>query len=109
MLSSISFRCQDCLLLDVTLQRCRQLIQSSNLTTDHRRRLLASFHYQTAAIEAWKCHQLRSVVQDEARCDVIERLNDTNVSRTNFQLLADVLSHLVERGIDEISERRDII
>ena len=77
---SFSFRCQDCLLLDVTLERGRRLIQSSNLSGDHRRRLLASYDHQTAAIEAWKCHQLRSVIQDEARLDVVERLNDTNVS-----------------------------
>ena len=68
------------MLIDVTLERVRHLIQSSKLPTDHRRRLLASYSHQAAVIEAWKYHQLRSVVQDEARTDVVERLNDSNVS-----------------------------
>ena len=68
------------MLLDVTLERGRRLIHSSNLSTNHRRCLLASYNHQVATIEAWKCHQMRSVIQDEARSDVVEQLNDTNVS-----------------------------
>jgi hypothetical protein len=73
-------RCEDCLLLDVTLERTRLLIESCNLSTDHRRRLLAAYNHHVAMIEAWKCHQLRAVVQDEARTDVVDLLNDSNVS-----------------------------
>jgi len=37
--------------------------------------------YQTAeqAIQAWKCHQLRSVRQDQARVDVLKELNEESV------------------------------
>ena len=50
--------------------------QEANIDDEHRNRVTFDFNHCEAAISAWKAHLLRSVLQEEAKQDVLEDLDD---------------------------------
>jgi len=72
--------CHQCEALDVTLKGIKEAVHVAEFDSDEDREETL-YLYQTAkqAIQAWKCHQLRSVRQDQARVDVLKELNEESV------------------------------
>lgn len=72
--------CDQCETLKAAMKDIEEAVRNATFdSSDDREECL--YLYQTAqhAIQLWKCHQLRSVRQDQARVDVLELLNEGSV------------------------------
>ncbi|CAF0879942.1 unnamed protein product [Didymodactylos carnosus] len=71
--------CVECNNLAVTLEKLRTMIKSSVTDNELLDRELAKLKMSTDAIEAWKCHQLRTVNQDLSRQELLQDLPANSV------------------------------
>ncbi|CAF1548652.1 unnamed protein product [Adineta ricciae] len=74
-------RCEYCSLLDVTLDTLTSLARNcpKSYSSDKQTRLLHRIEHNIELIHEWKAHLLRTVHQDEARCDVLNNLDAKSV------------------------------
>lgn len=68
--------CQSCEQLKTTLNEIKEYIKYLAEKDDD---LLYCYNQAAQAIESWKSHLLRSVQQDKARTDILQRLDETSV------------------------------
>ena len=72
--------CDQCEALDAAVNDIENVVQNTAFDSDDdKEEYLYLCHTAAHAIQAWKCHQLRSVRQDQARLDVIELLDEGRV------------------------------
>ncbi|XP_078372779.1 uncharacterized protein LOC144656433 [Oculina patagonica] len=72
--------CDQCEALSAAIEDVKKVVQNAAFDSiDDKEEYLYLCHTAAHAIQAWKCHQLRSVRQDQARLDVIESLNEERV------------------------------
>ncbi len=71
--------CSECLNLTQTLQEINQLIRGDQDDDEEKKRKSYKFTLAYDAIQAWKCHQLRTVNQDRGRECVLDILGDDAV------------------------------
>lgn len=77
-------RCGSCDELKSATQSVgNKLLNSTVLSIDDQDELLYIIRQAREAIDAWKAHQLRSIQQDKARVEILERLDETSVFLTN--------------------------
>lgn len=74
--------CQSCDELKFAIKELESAILVAQLTTDDRDDLTYLYKEGVKAINAWKAHQLRSLQQDKARRDILEKLDSTSVLLT---------------------------
>ncbi len=95
-----SFSCEDCVLLDTTLEHIKSLIDHNiHLPGNQRVRYQTIFKRQYELIQEWKKHQLRTVHQEAAKDWILEQLDDTSASN----ILSEVFIQLFrKKEIDTI-------
>ena len=71
--------CAQCEELKDVLQSIENYLNHIQVTDDEMDDLRYDFHHAAHEIQAWKAHQLRSVRQDMARTDILDRLDDSSV------------------------------
>lgn len=77
-------RCLQCDAISATLADIEKLLSEATYPNDEDRdEALYLCHTAQRAIQAWKCHQLRSVRQDQGRLDVLDLLDDDTVFIVN--------------------------
>lgn len=70
--------CQQCEAIKSTLEEIMKVLEESELSTDEHDDLMYLYGQATQAIQAWKCHQLRSIRQDMSRNFVLDTSLDEN-------------------------------
>ena len=77
-------RCLQWDAISATLADIEKLVsEATYLNDEDRDEALYLCHTAQRAIQAWKCHQLRSVRQDQGRLDVLDLLDDDTVFIVN--------------------------
>lgn len=77
-------RCEECEAIESTLRDIERLVSDASYPSgDDRDEALYLFQTAQRAIHTWKCHQLRTVRQDQARLDVIDLLDEKTVLIVN--------------------------
>ena len=79
-------RCGQCEALEELLDSIQHAIQEAEFSAAEDRdrdEALYLFHHAREAINLWKCHQIRTVRQDQARLDVLDRLDEQTCLITN--------------------------
>ena len=75
--------CQQCEAIKYTLEEVKKVLKESDLSTDERDDLMYVYGQAIQAIQAWKCHQLRSIRQDMSRTFVLDtKLNENSILLT---------------------------
>ena len=68
--------CDRCEALKQVLKDIKEKIVESSIDEEHRNRVKFDFNHCQTAISAWKAHLVRSVLQEEAKQDVLRDLDD---------------------------------
>ena len=77
-------RCEECEAIESTLRDIERLVSDASYPSgDDRDEALYLFQTAQRAIHTWKCHQLRTVRQDQARLDVIDLLDENTLLIVN--------------------------
>ncbi len=77
-------RCSQCEALGNLLNSIEKAIQEAQFSsTEDQDEALYLFQHAMQAIHLWKCHQIRSVRQDQARLDVLDLLDEKTCFITN--------------------------
>lgn len=77
-------RCEECEATVSTIKDIKEVLSRAPYPNDdYPDEALYLFHTAQHAIHTWKCHQLRSVQQDEQRLDVVDLLDDESVLIVN--------------------------
>lgn len=76
--------CSQCKALDKLLDSIQRAIQEAEFSsTEDQDEALYLYKHAREAIHLWKCHQIRTVRQDQARLDVLDRFDETTCLITN--------------------------
>jgi hypothetical protein len=77
-------KCEQCLTLEVALKNIEEAVDECSFqSVEDQDETLYLCHSAQRAIHAWKCHQLRSVRQDQARVDILGLLDNESVLIVN--------------------------
>ena len=102
-----SQRCEQCDALALAVNDAEgELLQVPFSNTDERDEALYLFQIAKAAIQAWKCHQLRSVRQDEARLDALDFIDNRTVLIVNDWAMKFIPQMYRESQADWFGKRR---
>lgn len=71
--------CLNCDQLKSVLEEIKSVLLAADLQADDHDDLLFSFKQAIQAINEWKAHQLRSMQQDKARIDVLDKLDQSSI------------------------------
>ena len=73
-------RCEHCEALHTIMEDIERLIRTASFRLDDDLDEALYIHGNAKrAIQSWKCHQLRSVRQDQARHDILETIDSSTV------------------------------
>ena len=76
--------CDQCQALKELLNSIQKAIHEADFpSAEERDEALYLYQHATEAIRLWKCHQIRTVRQDQARLDVLDRLDEKSCLVTN--------------------------
>ena len=83
----LHFSCDDCVLLENTLNYIKSRIDNNVHLPELQRSLYQiTFKRQYGLIEGWERHQLRTVHQETAKDSILEQLDHTSVSKVSLDV-----------------------
>lgn len=99
-------RCSQCEALDELLDSIKKVVQGASFSLpEERDEALYIFQHARQAIILWKCHQIRTVRQDQARLEVLDRLDDKTCLITNDWAMKFLPQHFRETQSDWFAKR----
>lgn len=99
-------RCSQCEALDELLDSIEKVVQGASFSLpEERDEALYIFQHVRQAIILWKCHQIRTVRQDQARLEVLDRLDDKTCLITNDWAMKFLPQHFRETQSDWFAKR----